>query len=600
MSEAETPDRGCLNLRWALALLDGLVQGGLRQLVLSPGSRSTPLVLAAQRRSGVALTPILDERSAAFFALGLAEASGRPVGLISTSGSAPAHWLPAVVEASESGVPLILLSADRPPELRGWGANQTIDQTRLFGAFAREFHDPGPPEDAAHALKAIRALGVRAALMSQRPRPGPVHVNLPFREPLVPGPGCVAESGEPPAPARAPDPSRPSPDQPPSPHSAERVALQRRDLSVLLEGRGVICCGPGRLLAESAKAIERCADALGAPILADPLSGLRFGPAQQNRMTRYDSFLRNLEAATALKPDWVLRFGGTPVSKTLQEWLNGVPAILVDPGTRWNDPGHDVWTQVIAEPATLCDWLAALSPDRSRAAEGDRAWLRTWKAAELQLERLAAAFLQQAPWCEGHMIVRLLAGLPAEDGLFCANSLPIRQLDTWSGQGTTPLRFFGHRGASGIDGHSSTLAGLNAGRTGPAGGVTGLLGDLSFLHDLSGLMLMDRLDRPCIVLNNGGGRIFDYLPQAGLADFERLWRTPQRVRIGALTRSMGIRHRSVDDPVGFEQALEEAMRAGDQGDQAGVIEVRVDAGLSHQVHQEFWHCVREQSFVGSV
>jgi 2-succinyl-5-enolpyruvyl-6-hydroxy-3-cyclohexene-1-carboxylate synthase len=193
MSDAETPDQGCRNLRWALALFDGLVRGGVRRVVLSPGSRSTPLVMAAQRQPLVELTPILDERSAAFFALGLAQASARPVALVCTSGSALAHWFPAVIEASESGFPLILLSADRPPELRGWGANQTIDQTRLFGGFTREYHDPGPAEEGPTALKAIRALGLRAALVSRGPRPGPVHLNLPFREPLVPGPACTAE-----------------------------------------------------------------------------------------------------------------------------------------------------------------------------------------------------------------------------------------------------------------------------------------------------------------------------------------------------------------------------------------------------------------------
>jgi len=600
MSDAETPDQGCRNLRWALALLDGLVRGGLQQLVLSPGSRSTPLVLAAQRCTGLKLTPILDERSAAFFALGLAEASGHPVGLLCTSGSAPAHWLPAVIEASESGVPLILLSADRPPDLRGWGANQTIDQSRLFGAFAREFHDPGPARDGADARKAIRALGVRVALMSQGPWPGPVHVNLPFREPLVPGTDCAADPEKPPDPSQARDPARFGSGSPALSRSTRGLPVRPRDLSILLQGRGIICCGPSRLLAGSSAAIQRCADMLGAPVLADPLSGLRFGAAPENRITRYDSLLRNLEAATALKPDWVLRFGGTPVSKALQEWLNGVPAILVDPGARWNDPSHDVWMQVIAEPETLCDWLPGLGARRSPTAETDPAWLGRWKAAELHLDRLATAFLEQAGWCEGHLIVRLLDRLPARDGLFCANSLPIRQLDTWSGQGETPLRFFGHRGASGIDGQTSTLAGLNAGRTTPAQGVTGLLGDLSFLHDLSGLMLMDRLDRPCVVLNNGGGRIFDYLPQRGLADFERLWRTPPRVELGALTRSFGIRHRSVDDPLGFEQALDEAIHTGVQGHHAGVIEVRLDAELSRRVHRGFWQCVREQSIIESL
>ncbi len=188
-------DPAALGVRWCLTLLDGLVAGGMRHLVLSPGSRSTPVVLAAQRRPELSLTPILDERSAAFYALGLARASGRPVGLLATSGSAPAHWYPAVIEAEASGVPLVLISADRPPELRAWGANQTVDQTRIFGTHVREFHDPGPPVDLPAAFKALRRLGLRTATVSRGVSPGPVHINLPLREPLVPGQAPAAVPG---------------------------------------------------------------------------------------------------------------------------------------------------------------------------------------------------------------------------------------------------------------------------------------------------------------------------------------------------------------------------------------------------------------------
>jgi 2-succinyl-5-enolpyruvyl-6-hydroxy-3-cyclohexene-1-carboxylate synthase len=593
MNDNETPDQGCRNVRWALALFDGLVRSGLRRVVLSPGSRSTPLILAAQRHPRIDLTPILDERSAAFFALGLAQASSRPVALVCTSGSALAHWLPAVIEASASGFPLILLSADRPPELRGWGANQTIDQTRLFGGFTREFHDPGPAGAGPAALKAMRALGMRAGLVSLGPRPGPVHINLPFREPLVPGPSCAPEA--------EPEPSRAqrAAAEPLVAVVPRTPAARPPGLATLFEGRGVICCGPMMLSNEAAAAIWRCAEILDAPVLADPLSGLRFGPAPAHRVTRYDSLLRNAAAATGLKPDWVLRFGGTPVSKTLLSWLDGVPAILVDASERWNDPGHDVCARFAAGAVDFCQWLQALRVGDWPTRGPDSGWTGRWADAEKSLDRLARMFLAQAPWFEGHLIGQLLHRLSTGESLFCANSLPIRQLDTWSGQGETQLRFFGHRGASGIDGQTSTLAGLNAGRTEPTQGVTGLLGDLSFIHDLSGLMLMEKLDRPCIVLNNGGGRIFDYLPQRGLAELERLWRTPPSVESHALARAFGLRHRLVDDAIGFEQALDEAMDAGARGEPAGLIEVRINADLSLQSHQGFWNDVREQSIIES-
>ena len=568
-------DQGCLNLRWALALLEGLVAGGLRRLVISPGSRSTPLILAGQQTPELELTPILDERSAAFFALGLARASGRPVGLVCTSGSALAHWLPAVIEASESEIPLVLLSADRPPELRGWGANQTIDQTRLFGPFVREFHDPGPAEDGTAALKMVRALGARAAAVSQGPWPGPVHLNLPFREPLVPGADCARR-------ATADLPTLAARSEQPWAFTGAPLA---RDLERLFSGRGLICCGPGVWSAEAADALWRCAERLGAPVLCDPLSGLRFGPASGYRITRYDSLLRNPATATALKPDWVLRFGRAPVSKTLLGWLADVPTILVDAGGAWSDPSHDVRRKIQAPPGAFCAWLADAEPDSRIGGVPDADWLARWTDGECGLDRMAADYLADAPWCEAHLIRDLLELLPAGEGLLCANSMPIRQLDTWSGSRNAPLQVFGNRGASGIDGQASTFAGLNAGSV----PTTALLGDLSFLHDLSGILLMRGLDRPCIVLNNGGGRIFDYLPQQGLPGFERLWRTPVDVDLRSLVESCGCRHRLVEDGDGFRNALQKTLSGSQQG---GVIEVRINGDLSRSVHQTFWARIR--------
>lgn len=561
-------DHACRNLRWSLALLDGLIAGGLRHLVLSPGSRSTPLVLAGQRQPELTLTPILDERSAAFFALGLARASGRPVGLICTSGSALAHWFPAVIEASESGIPLILLSADRPPELRGWGANQTIDQTRLFGSFVREFHDPGPAEDGPAALKMMRALGRRVAAVSLGQRPGPVHLNLPFREPLVPTTDCVA----------APNPIRPTPI---GARDWGEGSGDQTTLTSLLSGRGLICCGPGEWSPDFAPALWACAERLGVPVLCDPLSGLRCGPAPIHRITRADSLLRNPRTASRLKPDWVLRIGRAPVSKTLLSWLADIPTILIDPGAGWSDPNHDVQLQIAADPADVCHRLANSPP-----AAADPDWLADWIEAEQRVDRLAADYLAHAPWCEAQLFVDLLAMLPAGDGLFCANSMPIRQLDTWSGSRDVPLRIFGNRGASGIDGQTSTLAGLNA------GGIptTAVLGDLSFLHDLSGLLLLRDLPRPCIVLNNGGGRIFDYLPQHGVPDFARLWRTPVAVDLKGLVESCGIAYRAVSDGEGFRQALAHSLN---ENGASGVIEVHLDADLSRQIHLDFWQQMQD-------
>ena len=566
-------DTACRNLRWALALFDGLIGGGVGHLVLSPGSRSTPVVLAAQRQAearsgsglslGLTLTPILDERSAAFFALGLARVSRRPVALLCTSGSAPAHWLPAVIEASEWGVPLILLTADRPPQLRGWGANQTIDQTRLFGPFAREFHDTGPPQPGPAALKAMRALGRRAATVALGPRPGPVHINLPFPEPLVPMAECDAHPQSTSVPAL----------------TCKWTGADRAPLLLPPPGRGLICCGPGDL-AGCAPDLWACARALHLPVLTDPLSGLRFGAAEPGRITRYDALLRNPIAAAALRPDWVLRLGASPVSRTLGEWLAGVPALLLDPAGRWADPTQDVIAQVIADPGAFFRQLAGAG-----LVKPDPCWLGAWEVAERRVSGLAAVHLADSPWCEAHVMGELLAALPAGDGLFCANSLPIRQLDAWSGSRLVPLAVFGNRGVSGIDGHASTVAGLNA-----AGVPTlGLLGDLSLAHDLSGLLLAGRLRRPLIVLNNGGGRIFDYLPQYGLPDFEALWRTPQALDLADLARTFRLAHRRVSDGEGFRRALAEGLAAPGPR----LIEVIINAEASLAVHLGFWRRVAQ-------
>jgi 2-succinyl-5-enolpyruvyl-6-hydroxy-3-cyclohexene-1-carboxylate synthase len=576
-------------VRWCLALFDGLIAGGLTHLVISPGSRSTPVILAAQRRPAIVIEPILDERSAAFYALGLARALDRPVALLATSGSAPAHWLPAVMEASESAVPLILLSADRPPELRGWGANQTVDQTRLFGPFVREFHDPGPPLDSPRLLKAMTALGLRAAQVSLGLRAGPVHLNLPFREPLVPRPNCRPEPGAPTLdPHSTLDGQRsgiaaPACPPPPPPEIAGG-----------LRGRGVIYCGPDRPRPGFAESLWRCAAALGVPVLADPLSGLRFGPVPGRavRIGRYKTMVRNLRAARALRPDWVLRFGRAPISKTVLDWLTGTRTVLVDPAERWADPTHDLAqpgsVHLAVDPRSLCDSLAAAPPEPPVPN-----WLGIWTKAERRVARLARDFLEVSPWCEAHSLVELLDVLPPGEGLLCANSLPIRQLETWAGTRTEPLRLFGNRGVSGIDGQVSTLAGLNAGGL----PTTGLLGDLSLLHDLSGLLLARRLDRPLIVLNNGGGRIFDYLPQAGLPDFERLWRLAPQLEIGELARPFRLQHLRVCDPEGWRAALSESLGAEPGTADPLLIEVMVNAQLSRDVHINFRRLIAEQDLI---
>ena len=555
-------DTACLNLRWAAALLHGLVEAQVAELVFSPGARSTPLVLAAAREPGLRLHPVVDERGAAFLALGLARAGGRPVALVCTSGSAPAHWHPAVIEAHEWGVPLVLLSADRPPALVDWGANQTTRQTTLFEGHLRARFDPGLPTP--EGLKTLRALGRRAAATARWPAPGPVHLNLPFAEPLVPEPDCHSEPPEASTPVVAPAPCPPG---------AEALAGARKRLQ---QGRGLILAGPDDR-APDAACLARLARRLDAPVLADPLSGLRFGaPEDLPLVTRYDALLHNPGLARRLRPDWVLRLGRAPVSRRLQEWLAGVPTVLLDPHRRWRDPKQDAELVLAADPGLFCAALAG--PEEQPPGPHIDAWLH----AEARAQALAAPWLEQ-PTFEGALVATLLRALPPGAALLLGNSLPVRQVDTWSGRLPQPLRPFGNRGVSGIDGQLATLAGIAA----AAPPAFGLIGDLALLHDLNGLALLRGKPATLVVVNNGGGRIFDYLPQRRLPELERCWHTPPALSMDHAAAAFGLPHRRIADQAELREAL--ALPP----DQARLLELVVDPEAGRRGTMAYWQAVAE-------
>jgi len=559
-------DTGLLNLRWAQALADGLAAAGLTELVLSPGSRSTPLALAFLRQPAIRCHVILDERSAGFFALGLAKVSGAPAALLCTSGSAPTNWFPALIEADAGGTPLLLLSADRPPELQGWGANQTIDQNQLFGSHVRAFHAPDTPQtDFSPAY--VHRLAARAIAESRGPLPGPVHLNVAFREPLLP-------AGEPaswPVAATLPAiklaPPRLLPD-------ARLVA----DTAAAIAGRpGVIVCGSADYPAGFADAVTALAEQLDCPIFAEPLSNLRFGNHERSRLcVRYEAFLRQALWAET-RPQWVLRFGAFPVTRALQNWLAAVVPtqhIIVAPDRRWPDPQHLATTVLQSDPAAACDALRDALPQPAPPA-----WRAAFAQAETAVEAIARSYVEKEDF-EGALIPALLARLPAGHRLFCGNSMAIRDLDAFSGSSEKPLKIFGNRGASGIDGNISTAAGIAAG-----GPTLALLGDLACAHDIGGLAALRGLDLVLVVVNNGGGGIFEYLPQAALPEFERAWLTPAAIDFSHAASAWGVTYQPADTLAAFSNALERALTAG--GPQ--LIEVRIDRAQSVAQHRAYWH-----------
>ncbi len=567
-------DVAALNLRWCDALFAGLAQAGLSDCVISPGSRSTPLVLAADRHPWIRTHVCLDERVAGFMALGLALRSQRPVALIATSGSAPAHWYPAVMEAHHVGAALILLSADRPPELHHFGANQTTDQQRLFGTHLRAFYDPGTPQEDAQALSYLHALAQQACLQSRWPHPGPVQINLPVREPLVPEqwPAALCTALAP----RSQLP--PLAEITPDPRAVATLATQMR------QGPGLILCGPGQYPAGFAEALMALQQTVSAPVLADPLSGLRFGAhlqAPARVCVHYDAWLRH-PAALPERPAWILQFGRMPVSQSLANYLrqDTLPQrYLVSPYAHWPDPLQRSHPPILACPLALCQALLA----QPWAATAQNPWCLRCLALETQALACMESSLQHSERLfEGHLIRALLDVLPAETLLFSSNSLPIRQLDTWSGTRPTPLHLFANRGLSGIDGNIATLLGLAQAHT--QGPVVGLLGDLALVHDLGALIKAQGQSLLLIVINNGGGGIFGYLPQTRLDCFTQYWHTPHPLNLRTLAELFGAQYFQLTERAQLSTTLEAALAAPG----LRILEVVVDATHSQTTHRNYW------------
>jgi len=559
------PHQGEINLRWAFALIDGLAGAGISRAVISPGSRSTPLVLACDAHPAMQITVQVDERCAAFFALGQARASGRPVILIATSGSAPAHWFPAVIEASHSNIPLILLSADRPPELHGWGANQTTDQQQLFGTHLRAFHDPGPAEADRAAQTRLHQLGRQAARQALHPHPGPIQINLPLREPLVPDT------------VRLPDPHPGEPARPPSP--APDGALLERTLALISGQPGLIICGATDL-GSAAESITRLANQIHCPILADPLSNLRFGaPDRATLICHYDAFLPS--QAAALQPAWILRFGALPVSKPLLQFMeqSAAPVILCDPYRQWPVAAPNTALTLIADPARLSEAIGARTPAAAPAG-----WLQHFQQLEQRSARLMNPTSVDDQPFEGCLVRELLENLPEGSLLFSGNSMPIRQLDSWSGSLAKRIHLHANRGVSGIDGNISTFIGMS---TAGYPAAAALLGDLTFYHDMNGLLAAKGRDLVIILLNNQGGGIFGYLPQSGLASYETYWNSATNLDFRHAAELYRLGYQRVTHQSAFGAALRQALHDG--GPQ--LIEVTLDRAFSIQRHRHYRQAV---------
>ncbi|HEY8201168.1 MAG TPA: 2-succinyl-5-enolpyruvyl-6-hydroxy-3-cyclohexene-1-carboxylic-acid synthase, partial [Actinomycetota bacterium] len=541
---------------------------------LAPGSRSAPLAMALAEHPGVHLHVVIDERSAAFLALGLAKAAGRPVAVVSTSGTAAANFHPAVVEADYSSTPLLVLTADRPPELRQTGANQTIDQVKIYGGSVRWFAEVGVPEARPGSVAYWRSLASRAwarACGPHRGLGGPVHLNLAFRDPLVPipeGDGFPYDlagrpDGRPWTEARAP--ARPLGEQ-----DLERLAADIASVE-----RGLVVVGDGGV---DPAPVVALAQAAGWPLVAEAVSGVRSGP---NAVSAYDALLRHAPFAAAHRPDLVLRIGRTGASRALGALLGpGVRQVLLDPGPQWPDPERSVSAVVEADPAAACADLA-----KAVARRGPSAWLASWLEAERRGREALDRVLDEAEHPTEPRTARdLAAGLRPGATLVAGSSMPVRDLD-WFMAPRAGLRLLGNRGASGIDGFVSTTLGVALAGGAEGGGPTvALAGDLSMLHDQNGLLLArhEEVDAVFVVVNNDGGGIFSFLPQAGFPEhFERVFGTPHGVDFQAFAALHRCRYERVERAADLVPAVAAATGAGG----VHVVEVRTDREANVAHHQ---------------
>jgi 2-succinyl-5-enolpyruvyl-6-hydroxy-3-cyclohexene-1-carboxylate synthase len=570
------------NTALASALVEELARCGVRRAALSPGSRSTPLALALWRQPAIEVTVIVDERSAGYFSLGAAQASGRPAAVLCTSGTAAANLHPAVCEADEAGVPLIVLTADRPPELRGIGAGQTLDQLKLYGSSVRWFCEVGTHEADDAGLLHFRSVACRAyAAARGEPRPGPVHLNVAWRDPLAPEPRpedvtatsplALEGRGERPLTVVASDP--PLADEALLDELAERVSAAPRGLIVAGRQPDERLSGPVATLARQA----------GYPILAEPTSQLRLGDhGRELVVSPYDAIARL--RPPALEPELVIRFGDMPTSKALRQWLGSLPAlrqVVVDPAFGWNEPSNQAETIVRAEPRSLAGGLA------ERLAGGEERWRSAWleaghgaaAAIDVELRKLDEPTEPGAHAALSHLYAD-------GDLVYTASSMPIRDQEAFVSSAPTQVRFLCNRGANGIDGLISSGIGAAAASGRPTWIVTG---DLGLYHDMNGLAALGEASVPVriVVLNNDGGGIFEFLPQAEQIEreeFDALLGTPLGLDLARVAAVYDLPHERVE-------RLDRLAAAAGRG--TALIEIRVDRRRNLELHRRIAERVAE-------
>jgi len=576
MDSMTAPNRNTL---WWRAIASELARSGVRTVCISPGSRSTPLTVACDEHDDLQTVSALDERSAAYFALGRARRTGEVTPLISTSGTAAANYHPAVIEASEGRVPLLLLTADRPPELRDSGANQTVDQEKLYGDAVRWYKDLPEPAAEDRTLRSLRTDISRAVGTAEGTPSGPVHLNVPFKKPLEP----TRVDGDVPADLPELAAMGRGSEEPFVSRTVGHPQLDDQDLRKLAEelsvDRGLIVAGPADPPGLTAESVTAFSHATGFPILADPLSGLRFGGHTRTApvIGGYDSYVDTAVTESWPDPEVVVRLGASPTSKPLRKYLakTGARQLVVDPTGAWREAEFAATDLVVADPDRLCGHLSQVI-----RSGGSAEWRNRWTNAEAVHSETVDDHADTA--FEGGILADVVAGLADPSTLVVSNSMPVRDLDRFGEPGTKSITTVGNRGASGIDGIVSTALGAAHGTTDD---VTLVIGDLAYYHDMNGLLALQRanVDATIVLLNNDGGGIFHMLPiEEFEPPFTDQFKTPHGMDFEPTGDLYGFDYSRVEGRSAFREAYSEAVST----DGSHVIEVESDAEASHAVRDE--------------
>lgn len=571
-------DRDALTA-YAASFVDELAQNEVKHVVVSPGSRSTPLALLLVEHPDIEIHINVDERSAAFFALGLAKALKEPVGLLCTSGTAAANYYPAVIEAFHSRVPLIVLTADRPHELRDVGAPQAIDQIHLYGRHVKWFVEMALPESTDGMMRYARTVGARAVATAAAEPAGPVHLNFPLREPLIPDldqakeyrqnkrtPSVLIDSGE-------------------RSLSASQIEAVATTLSKAKQG--IIVCGE-LPHPEMKEVIVALAKKLAFPVLADPLSQLRSGSHDKAVIIdAYDTFLRDETAKAAFRPEVILRFGSMPVSKPLLLFMKKQKqaiTLVVDGGAGWREPAGLATNMIYSEEKDFCLRIA-----ESITSSPDDEWLRLWQTVNGATKDALASVRDEAELSEGKLFALLADMMPLDSTLFVGNSMPIRDLDTFFLNNGKGIQTIANRGANGIDGVVSTALGVST----VSKNTVLAIGDLSFFHDMNGLLAakLQKQNITILLVNNDGGGIFSFLPQANEREhFETLFGTPHGLDFSHAAQLYGGKYNKVQNWDEFEKVFTESFEI--QG--LKIIEVPTERESNLQKHRNLWSFVSQE------